>query len=180
MNELYARNMDDSFWEQTRPRCNCGSFALNLTTWFSPYLDGLAEEQKMPECTYTYEVRDEYIEDCLDSGMTTEEMMECVIEKDWEFILQVCPFLEPIQLNDARPTDRVIAYRLMFQLEEEDGYYIVTDQDFHFRVRIGEYWFEKCGSNPVVVLSHEAEETPWNGPHDLKYTGPIKYARFRA
>ena len=180
MNQLYARNRDANFWDKDRTNCNCGSFALNLTTWFTPYLDNELEEERMPECDYTEEARDCFIEDCLDEGLSEEEIIEELIEKDWEFILAVCPFLRPIKLKDARPGDRVIAYRLMLRTEEDSwGDRYISDQDFHFRVRIDGYWFEKCGSNSVVILRRGAEEGDWDYPSThLCYTGPIKYAKF--
>ena len=34
---VYKRNTDSDFWKKPRTDCNCGSFALNVTTWFTPY-----------------------------------------------------------------------------------------------------------------------------------------------
>lgn len=176
---IYTRNSDPNFWNVDRKNCNCGSFALDLTTWYNPYLSNQLEERMMPESAYTYETRHDLIEDLLDDDYSEEEIIEELLERDWEFILNSCPFLTPIQLEDAKDEDRVIAYRIMIDfVENRYGERFIEDMDFHFRVRMNGIWMEKCGAGPIKILGEDIEESPWRYP-GLLYRGPIKYAKFK-
>ena len=38
IDQLYIRNSDPALFEKDPINTNCGSFALNVTEWYSPYL----------------------------------------------------------------------------------------------------------------------------------------------
>ena len=167
---------------------NCGSYALDVREWFAPYIDGNEEEDFEDEpdyYLYTDYERDDRVKDMLDEGYGAEDILPVAIEWDWKFILAACPWLEEIQLSEAKDDDRVIAYRL--SIDDEIGWSneeVVEDMDFHFRVRINGVWYEKCGGSKIFTLgkmTQEEFEEPWENDevNSPVYTGPIRYARFK-
>ena len=119
------------------------------------------------------------MEELAREGYTAEEIMEAVIEKDFEFILKTCPWLSPIDEDEIDPKDRVIAYRLSIDMpEDKDEFDADDDTDFHFRVLLDGKWWEKNGGGPVHQVVDPDEEI-WEVDEWLKYEGPIKYAKFR-
>lgn len=167
--EIYERTKDHSFWQEEQDCCNCGSFALDVTEWFCPYDN---DEQ------YTEDYRKSVITEMYEEGFSMEDIFEAILELDVEAILAACPWIEPIDLTDATPEDRVVAYRLSID-EEELAAADDVDDDFHFRVRIGGFWFEKCGCDPIRLCGTEAQTDPWVTSRYIVYTGPIKYFRFK-
>lgn len=164
---MFKRNKDPRFWRNERLECNCGSFALNVRENVCPY-------DKSPG--YSEEDRKIMIEELLYDGLSREDVMEIILERDWEEILKECDWIEPINEEDIRPEDKVVAYRLCLVLDEEGG---VWDDDFHFRVRIGGFWFEKNGSYPVHFCGDTDQKEPWQSTETLIYDSSIKYARFK-
>ena len=179
INQLYIRNSDPNLFEKDRESTNCGSFALNVTSWYCPYLVDDEYIDDIDLSDYTEADRNSWAFELAQEGYTAEEIIELLIEKDWEFILKSCPWLVPIKKEEVQPTDRVIAYRLSLELPDNiENFDLEENGDFHFRVMIDGEWWEKNGGGPV----HEVEdmnEEPWEATEWLVYTGPIKYARFR-
>lgn len=163
--EPYIKNSDPSFWTKNRWNCNCGSFALDIARCFIPY-------------TENYDEVDRYdmIDELLGLGYSHKEVVDFVLERDWEEILRLCDWIVPIDLEDAGSEERVIAYRIFIKFDEEDN---VIDEDFHFRVRIDGEWLEKAGSFPVRSCNHTDQSAPWVSYPSLVYDSKIKYARFR-
>lgn len=164
----YTRNSNPHFWKKHRTDCNCGSFALNVTSWFTPY-DNNDE--------YTDESRSGLIQDMYDEGFDIDTIQNAVIELDTEEILRECPWLEPISMDEAAAADRVVSYRLYIDAEALE--YGEVDEDYHFRVRINGFWFEKCGQDPIRFCGTDTEEDPWETSPYLVYDSAIKYFRFK-
>lgn len=164
---MIIKNEEKSFWRNPPHECNCGSFALNVKKNYCPYNHNEA---------YTEDSRLIMIEDLLCDGLTRQEVMDIVLERDWEEILKTCDWIEPIEYKDIQPEDRVIAYRLCLVL---DDYGELWDDDFHFRVRIGGFWFEKNGSYPIRFCGDSDQLAPWVSTDSLIYDSSIKYGRFK-
>lgn len=179
-NELYKRNNNPLYWEDNT-RCNCGSFALNLTTWYAPYLyeSEIDEMEDVDAYLFSENEREHFMEELLLEGYNREDVMDIILERDWEFILLTCPWLEPISKHDIGTNDRVIAYRLML---EEDVEPLEFDADlhtdFHFRVLIDGEWWEKNGCGPIHSCGTFADEEPWHC-ETWVYDSNVKYARFK-
>lgn len=117
------------------------------------------------------------IKEMYEEGFSRESIMEAILELDQESILAECEWLEPILLSEAAPTDRLVAYRLFLDensLEDDE-----INDDYHFRVRINGFWFEKCGEGPIQFLGTEVDELPWKTTEYLVYDSDIKYFRFK-
>ena len=164
----YKRNTDPKFWQEERRDCNCGSFALNLCSWFTPYDN---------DEIYTDEARIALIEEMYEEGLSIADIYDVLMEYDQAEILKQCPWLEPISLKEAAPTDRVVSYRLY--IDEESLEYGEPDEDYHFRVRINGFWFEKCGEDPIRFCGIEADEEPWKTTPYLVYDSDVLYFRFK-
>ena len=150
--DIYERNTRPDFYEGN-DECNCGSFA-----------------------------RTERLIEALEEGVDIYELLEATIDKDWDFILSACPWLKPIKYEDIEktaPNEQIIAYRLYIDPEQEcSTWMIVDDMDFHFRTRIDGEWYEKCGGGPVCRLGADIDILePWEGPEDIVYDGPIRFAK---
>lgn len=147
--------------------CNCGSYALNLLDWFTPFERNEADEEG------DWDERFQHIIDVHLVTKSKEDTIKLVLEEDVEFMLRSLPELRRIQSPEEGETnERVIAYRLMVILNE---YGEVTDTDFHFRVRINDKWSEKCGSCPIQDCCFDEDITsPWIDG-SLKYEGEIAY-----
>lgn len=180
-NELYKRNSNPDFWDtdEAERKCNCGSFALNLTRWFAPYLDESEIEDMDDVDAYQYSTyeREHLMEELLCEGYDREDVMDIILERDWQFILMTCPWLIPIQREDIGGNDRVIAYRLMLEDVDPDGFDADLHTDFHFRVLIDGEWWEKNGASPIRYCGTFADEEPWRC-ETWVYDSNIKYAKF--
>jgi hypothetical protein len=176
------RNTRPDFWktDKAEKSCNCGSFALNLTTWFAPYLDEseIDDMDDVDAYQYSDNEREHLIEELLWEGYDREDIMDIILERDWQFILMTCPWLVPIQRDDIDEKDRVIAYRLMLEETEPDEFDADLHTDFHFRVLIDGKWWEKNGNGPIHTCGDFADEAPWHC-ETWMYDSGIKYAKFR-
>lgn len=170
MGNKYYRNTDPSIWKGTNTYCNCGSFALDVTSWFSPYDN--------EGSTYCYEDRVDLIVDMWEEGYEKEDIYAILLEKDQEEILRVCPWIEPVLLSEAEPEERLIAYRLVLDLEESELFSSYVEEDFHFRVRIDGKWYEKCGEGPVVLCENQDVTQEWHCCGGMDYDSDIIYFRF--
>lgn len=160
--QKYSRNTKRFFWAVPRPYCNCGSFALDIPVWFLPYEDGQESDRRLAILNGWF------------AGDSRKEIMERLLAADEKAILAACPWVERITLNEARPQDRVVAYRIGIDGLEDGN----VDEDFHFRVRINGQWFEKCGEENVRPCPTKSPNWAWrNG--NFYYDSRIIYFRFR-
>lgn len=180
LEQLYKRNTNPNLYEEQVNRQNCGSFALNIDGWYCPYIE---EDKDIDEddllWKYTEYERLMWIEEMVREGQAREDVMNCVIERDFEFILKTCPWLEPINEDEIEDTDRVITYRLSMTIpDEREEFDVDNDMDFHFRVFKDGEWWEKNGNGPI----HRVEDPDcdvWEVEDWLVYDGPVRYARFK-
>ena len=89
IDQLYIRNSDPTLFEKDQANTNCGSFALNVTEWYTPYLidnDTSIDDGNL-SC-YTEMDRNDWIYELVQDGYSVQEIMEFLIEKDWELILK--------------------------------------------------------------------------------------------
>ena len=151
---------------------NCGGLALNVFNWVVPYMR--TDETCFFDSTIVDEYTDVDREDLMcalnDEGWSKSEIEKEILERDVQFLLDHYPFLERVNLEDCAPTDTVVAYRLF--VEFSDDY--VYDTDFHFKVRINGFWFEKLGGNKVT-LTPLLPDKPWEYTGNCTYTSPIVY-----
>ena len=177
LNQLYKRNKNPKLYQENEYGTNCGSFALGVEGWYCPYIeDDNVDDTLWP---YTEYERINWIEDLVIDGHDREEIMEDVIDRDFEFILKTCPWLEPIDEEEVYDGGRVIAYRLSMEIPDGREEFDVDEcMDFHFRVLIDGEWWEKCGATSVQKVEHPENEN-WEIDDWLVYDGPIRYARFR-
>ena len=176
LNKLYKRNSNPALYEENVYGTNCGSFALGVEDWYCPYIeDDDVDDDFWP---YTEYERSTWIEELVHEGYDREEIMEYIIDRDFEFILKTCPWLEPIDEDEINKEDRVVAYRLSMEIPNERKEFDVDEyMDFHFRVMIDGEWWEKNGATET----HRVEDpSSWEIDDWLVYDGPIRYAKFRA
>jgi hypothetical protein len=173
---MYNRVLENVFWAEPRIRCNCGSYALGVDTWFWPVVDRAA-----------YSLREDEIRSLYICGYDEETIMEKLIVKDVSNILELCPWIEQIDRFKITPNDTIIAYRLALTIEgtydEQDDcmYPDWVDEDFHFRIRENGVWTEKCGSGEIRVCDDQnwfEEEDCWDTGY-MCYTSSVVYFRFR-
>ena len=181
LNTLYNRNTQPKFWEENKEShsLNCGSFALGVDTWFCPYIE---DDDELEDSLWMYSgtERRNWIEELVYEGHELEDIMVDVIDRDFEFILKTCPWLEPIDVEDITDKDRVIAYRLSMEIPEcRDEFDCDEYMDFHFRVLLDGEWWEKNGGAPVHYVCDYIDEEPWVVEDWIVYSGPIRYARFK-
>lgn len=174
---LYKRNSNPTLFYDRPGDTNCGSFALNVTEWYTPYIiDNIGEDDELWQ--YEEQERAQWAYDLFQEGYTAMEVMEAITSRDFEFILKSCPWLVPIREDEIDMRDRVIAYRLSIPepvcIEDFD---MEDDTDFHFRVLIDGEWWEKNGAGPVHKVEHPEDEV-WEVDEWLIYNGPIRYAKF--
>ena len=165
---FYVKNSNPNFWKKERVECNCGGFALNTPSWVCPY-DNDAE--------YTDESRTQMIRDMYEEGFSKEAIMEAIITLDQESLLRSCSWIEPVLPEEISPNDRIVAYRLF--LDETALEFGIVEEDYHFRVRINGFWFEKCGHDPIRFCGTKLEEGPWITTPFLIYDSDICYFRFK-
>lgn len=183
LNKLYKRagRLLDYYGEDGIDYLNCGSFALDVDRWYCPYIeddDDISEDDELWQ--YTETARREWIEELVQEGVPREEIIMEVLDRDFEFILKTCPWLEQIGAEDINKEDRVIAYRLSFELPSTpEDFSVEGDTDYHFQVQIGGRWWEKNGTCAVHKVPEPDVNEPWVVDKYLKYDGEIRYARFR-
>lgn len=164
----YKRNKDPKFWTKERYECNCGSFALNVTSWVAPY----DNDEKYTEAQRSLIIRELYEE-----GADKDTILRTIIELDQESILAACPWLEPVLPSEINNQDRVVAYRLSLDMDElENGF---LDDDYHFRVRINGFWFEKCGQEEIRLCPDQDITHLWVMSKYLIYDSDICFFRFK-
>ena len=168
LHSFFIRNRNPKFWQKERPEYNCGAFALDTPSWVAPY---------DTNDDYTEESRSDLIQEMMDEGFDRETIMETILLADQESLLRACHWIEPVLKDEIRPEDRVIAYRLM--LESNAFYAGEIDDDYHFRVRINGFWFEKCGQDPIRFCGTFADEAPWYVTPYLVYDSEVIYFRFK-
>ena len=166
--KFYIRRRKPGFWNKHRTDCNCGAFALDTPSWVCPYDN---------DDKYTDESRTEMIRNMYEEGHSKEAIMEVVMAMDQESLLHACSWIEPVLVNEIQPTDRVVAYRLF--IDEDALEAGEVDEDYHFRVRINGFWFEKCGQDPIRFCGTELDEKPWATTPHLVYDSDICYFRFK-
>lgn len=180
LDTLYKRNTNPNLYIDQEDCQNCGSYALGVDGWYCPYLESdedLFENQELWQ--YTEDERENWITELVLEGVDRKEIMESLIERDFEFILKTCPWLVPISEDEIDENDRVIAYRLSMEIpDEREEFDMCEDTDFHFRLLIDGEWWEKNGSGPVHKVEFPDDDV-WEVEDWLIYDGPIKYARFK-
>ena len=177
LDKLYKRNSNPKLFEEKQDDTNCGSFALNVTKWYTPYL---TDDTDNDDALWKYEEyeREQWVMEMLQEGYSREEIMEAVTERDFEFILKTCPWLVPIDESEIDTKDRVIAYRLSLEITDEPEEFDMDEYgDFHFRVLIDGEWWEKNGAGQVHKVDCPDAEI-WEVDDWLVYDGPIMYAKF--
>jgi hypothetical protein len=165
-NQTYKRIHNPYFWNQQNQKCNCGSFALDVSTWFTPYDNN---------DDYLEEDRTAIIRSLYQEGFSRKEIMEAIIQRDQEEILEACPWIEPILYDEISLEDRIVAYRIGIQFDD----WHEIDEDFHFRVRIGGFWFEKCGEDDIRLCADQNVTNVWYTDENLFYDSDIVYFRFK-
>lgn len=150
---------------------NCGGFALKTFNWLTPYTDEVEDDDD----PYTEADREEYMQELFDYGGNTEYVEDRVTRADIDQILHRFKFLQQVRLEDTVPEDTIIAYRILIKYDENDE--IIEDTDFHFKVRLGGFWFEKTGGGDIHLCQLDNDK-PWVYESvDLCYTGPIYFLR---
>lgn len=176
LDTLYTRNTNPNLYTEDEWGTNCGSFALGVDRWYCPYLENTNVEDELFQ--YTEAERADWMFDMVYHGYDAEEIAAEVVDRDFEFILKTCPWLEPIDEEDICADDRVIAYRMSIEIPDEVEEFDVAEYtDFHFRVLINGEWWEKNGAGPV----HKVEDPDcpvWFVDDYIVYAGKIRYARF--
>ena len=150
LDTLYKRNTNPKLYEEEQELQNCGSFALGVDGWYCPYIENDEEVCEDGELwRYAEGERIDWIESLVAEGHDREEIMEDVIERDFEFILMTCPWLEEIQLEDMRKTDRVIAYRLCLNIPDEREEFDMEELEEEMGVSI---------SLPIALIEAEDDD----------------------
>ena len=177
LDTLYKRNTNPKLYEDNRSSTNCGSFALGVEGWYCPYIENDDVDDELWQ--YTERERLLWIDELVQEGYSCEEIMSDITDRDFEFILKTCPWLEPIDEDQVYDGGRVIAYRLSMEIPGEREEFDVDEyMDFHFRVLIDGEWWEKCGATEIRKVEDPDSEV-WEVDDWLVYTGPIRYARFK-
>lgn len=172
INTRYNRNTNpDIYYGINKIDLNCGSFALDVDEWYTPYACGGTD--------YSEAEREEWIYSLLEAGYSRKDIMDYVLEADFEFILESCPWLEQICYEDIDPKDRVIAYRLSLdEVDCAEDFDFELHTDFHFRVLLDGEWWEKNGGGPVH-LADQNILADWRVDDWLVYDSEVKFARFK-
>ena len=158
----------------SRHAYNCGGFALSVYDWVCPYIQ--TDDDDANDChegEYTDAEREMLMQIMLANGWSREEIEEEILQKDVNFLLNQYPFLTPVNLSDCALDDTVVAYRIF--IEPDTDSYFIDDTDFHFKVRINGFWFEKLGSD-VIHLCQLDDDKPWiMSRSGTQYTSKIVY-----
>ena len=177
LDKLYKKNNNPDLFDEEMRETNCGSFALNVTEWYTPYLiDDRVEDESY---VYTEEERAAMAFELLAEGWSREDVMAEITLRDFEFILKTCPWLVPIEKEEINREDRIIAYRLSLEVPGDVEDFDMDDcGDFHFRVLLDGEWWEKNGAGEVHKVLDPDNEI-WEVDDWLIYDGPVMYAKFR-
>lgn len=155
---------------------NCGGLALRTYTWVTPYYE-VDEDKPEGQEWYTQEAREEWIEYLAKCKFSDEEIEDMVAESDAAHLLLKFDFLEKIDYTDITKDGRYIAYRVFVITDTGDG--SIYDTDFHFKVCINGFWYEKLGDGRVRLCDLDPGDA-WDYPDsDLCYTSRIIYFRDR-
>lgn len=136
---------------------NCGGFALDTLDWFFPYTDiGGREEDAF---------------NLYMSGAAAEDIRDLFLQRDIQFMLHKFKgrLVQINDLSEAKPTDRVICYRVAVGIDTEnfdDDIFVSTD--FHFKVRINGQWFEKIGEDAPTLCDLDAD-SEWYLNYNIIY-----------
>lgn len=170
MKKSYKRITDKNFWRNltstTLPLYNCGSFALGVDSWFTPY--DISDD-------YTDADRMSMILDLYEDGYSIEDIEEIVLVRDQEEILHACPWIHSVLWNEVGADDVIVAYRIGIDedfLQDGD-----VEDDFHFRVRIGGIWFEKNGTDLIKRCANQDINAYWDNSHHFNYDSDIVFFR---
>ena len=163
---------------------NCGGYALSTYTWvlpcirsfedFTDYQDWTLDELQHFddfEHDYTDGRREALMVELLNNGYSVDDACSVILKWDVKFLLLQFPFLREINPNGVSQKNRLIAYRVHIRYDSE---YNEIYSDFHFKVRIGNCWSEKCGRSNI----HKCKLMPnrvWRCGADLEYRGKIAY-----
>lgn len=178
LDKIYKRNTNPNLYHEQECQHNCGSFALGVTGWYSPYITDDEVDEDSELWQYVESERASWIRELVLEGYDRWDIMETVTYRDFEFILKTCPWLRPIKEEEIDPKDRVIAYRLSLEIPSEPEEFDIEEcGDFHFRVLIGGEWWEKNGACSVHKVINAYSEN-WEVDDWLVYDGPIMYAKF--
>lgn len=150
---------------------NCGGFALDLPEIITPWKDG--ENVGYFE---QYDYRQNLLVNLGEIYDDINEIYRHILIHDKAFLLKTYPQLKEISSKEILKYKKVVAYRL-FITYTNDGIYL--DSDFHFRVCVNGFWFEKCGQLPPRLCENYNEE-PWvccdiEEDDGLIYDSPIIY-----
>jgi len=153
---------------------NCGGFALSTYNWICPYVrtDDSVDKYDIPDDVYTDVEREGVMSTLVEMGWTESDIEEEILYHDVNFLLEEYPFLEAVNLEDCKLDETVIAYRLFVHIDDDNT--CVEDTDFHFKVRINGFWFEKMGNEPIHLCQLE-DTKPWVVNEELQYTSSIAY-----
>ncbi len=167
---------------------NCGGFALGLPEWVKPYTDcnncpfeaqfkskSIDDCDKIcSQCEFSCYAREDLIEELFNS-FDSQTALKIIVEKDALFLLNNYNFLKIIDINNCAPSDKIIAYRIFVTYDKESG--CIIDQDFHFRLKVDNEWYEKSGTLPYRKLDSN-ETTSFDQPWKIQgmiYNSPIVY-----
>ena len=104
-----------------------------------------------------------------DEGYLEEEIEEYILQKDTEFLLRKYQFLTETTLEDYARDEDLIAYRIFVKTNGE----YVEDTDFHFKIRVNGFWFEKMGASDVTICDLNPDKSWSTG--NLNYKSRIVY-----
>lgn len=150
---------------------NCGGFALSVYNWVTPYVVTATLVDNEDCLDYTDNEREDLMRALYEEGWDNTDIENEILIRDKDFLLSEYPFLEEVNLEDCDPKDTVIAYRLFIHWDDEIGE--VDDTDFHFKVRINGFWFEKMGAEEISPCALD-ENKPWHYA-TADYTSQIVY-----
>lgn len=176
---IYSRNSDRTKmkWDKS---LNCGSYALDVDSWFHPYSNWDENEGRDIDDIWTYDERADDVEYYYDEGRSLSDIYDYVLEKDIEEILFQCPWVRQCTLGECDDGRRMIAYRIGIKQESLRDYGDF-EGDFHFRLRENGRWTEKNGAGPVhLARGCDNFDAPWiYDEGDYIYDSPIIYFCFR-
>lgn len=142
-------NTDKHFWEKKRPNCNCGSFAFDLDSWYTP--GSLSGDKDDDDEDTIYD----FIEDLYECGHNEDSIANKLLQRYAHKVAEdfgdsVYGFtlkeIDPYKLDDD---EELIALRAGVSIQ--DDRYLDLDYDFHFKVFRDNRWYEKQGATEVHV-----------------------------
>lgn len=154
---MYTKNHDPNYFYDCPCEGNCGSFALNVKEWYISDRDF-----DNTDIAWDMEIQ----------GYDLEAILDYLTSKNVEQILE--DFTDEIRIvteeNEVKKDEELIAFRVgVFDDDFEE-----IDSDFHFRVKRGGQWMEKCGSTEVRECELEKDKF-WSNSSGEIYNGPIVF-----